>query len=81
MSIGTHSARRWPVCRVRAARMVCCRLSCPNHRVAVLSVNFRGRRWQRADMLGLDPPPVVKDLVLQAGESSARNNCIWFGRT
>ena len=32
-------------------------------------------------MLGLDPPPVVKDLVQQAGESSARNNCIWFGRT
>ena len=26
-------------------------------------------------------PPHVKDLVLQAGESSARNNCIWFGRT
>ncbi len=32
-------------------------------------------------MLGLDPPPLVKDLVLRAGESSARNNCIWFGRT
>jgi hypothetical protein len=32
-------------------------------------------------MLGLDPPLYVRDLVLQAGEASARNNCIWFGRT
>lgn len=40
----------------------------------------RLERWQRAEALGLAPPPEVKALLDAAGVASPANKNIWAGR-